>query len=164
MNRKILDASWCPIARSLGPLGDPWALLILRDAFYGLTRFDEFEQSLGVAPNILSGRLKQLVGDGLLERHRYSEHPPRYEYRLTEAGRDTRPVALALMEWGNRHLAPEGRSVVLVDTETGKEAQPTMVDRVSGRPLSDPAFRLAAGPKAPAAVRSRFDEARRRGP
>ena len=161
MNRTTLDASWCPIARSLAPLGDAWSLLILRDAFYGLTRYDEFEDSLGAASNILSARLKQLVEYGLLERHRYSERPPRYEYWLTARGRDARPVVLALLDWGNRHLAPEGTSVILVNTETGEQAHPVMIDEVSGRKLTDPVFQLAAGPAAPQAVHERL--ARRSG-
>lgn len=162
MNRTGLAASWCPIARSLGVLGDPWVLLILRDAFYGLTRFDEFERSLGAAPNVLSSRLKRLVDEGLLERHRYSDHPPRHEYRLTGAGRDAKPIAIALLEWGNHHRAPDGRNVVLVNVETGAEIRPTMVDRTSGRPLDDAAFRLAATAEAPPEVHHRLAAKARR--
>jgi DNA-binding HxlR family transcriptional regulator len=162
MKRDLLDDSPCPIARSLGALGDPWAMLILRDAYYGMTRFDEFERSLKIAPNILTARLKALVQDGLLERHPYSERPPRFEYRLTEAGRDARSITLALLAWGNRHLAPEGQSVVVVNDETGELAEPVMVDRVTGRPLSDAVFRIGAGPAATEAVHGRVDAAIRR--
>ena len=162
MNRDVLQASSCPVARSLARLGDPWSMLILRDTFHGMTRFDEFERSLGIAPNILTARLKALVADGLLERHRYSERPPRYEYRLTEAGRDARSIAFALLAWGNRHLAPEGPSVVVVNDDTGERAEPMMVDRVTGRPLSDPAFRLEAGPAAGPSVHRRVASAAKR--
>ena len=155
MRRAILDASPCPVARSLGCFGDPWSMLILRDALYGMTRFDEWERSLGIAPNILTARLKGLVEDGLLARCRYSERPPRYEYRLTEAGRDAQSVVIALLAWGNRHLAPEGPSVVVLDSETGKAAEPMMVDRATGRSLSDPVFRLGAGPAAGKRVHQR---------
>ncbi len=148
MRRTTLDDSPCPVARSLGCFGDPWSMLILRDALYGMTRFDEWERSLGIAPNILTARLKELVEDGMLERHRYSERPPRYEYRLTEAGRDAQSVIFALLAWGNRHLAPEGPSVVVLNSETGQAAEPVMVDRTTGRPLSDPVFRIGAGPAA----------------
>ncbi len=130
-------------------------MLILRDALYGMTRFDEWERSLRIAPNILTARLKGLVEDGLLARHRYSERPPRYEYRLTEAGRDAQSVVIALLAWGNRHLAPEGPSVVVLDSETGEAAEPMMVDRATGRPLSDPVFRLGAGPAAGKSVHLR---------
>lgn len=119
-------------------------MLILRDAYKGMTRFDEFERSLGIAPNILTARLKALVADGLFERHLYSERPPRHEYWLTEAGRDARTIAFALLAWGNRHVAVDGTSMVVVDGDTGVAAEPTMVDRITGRPLSDPAFRIEA--------------------
>ena len=157
MNRSSVVPPWCPVARSLDRLGDPWSLLILRDAFYGLTRFDEFEQSLGVAPNILSARLKKLVANGLLERSRYSERPPRYEYLLTAAGRDARSISIALLAWGNRHLAPEGESIVIMNTETGKQADPVMIDGITGKPITDPVFRLAAGPAAPEAAHRRIE-------
>jgi DNA-binding HxlR family transcriptional regulator len=138
----------CPIARSLEQVGERWSILILRDAFHGLTRFDQFQTSLGIAPNILARRLKSLVEAGLLERRRYSDHPPREEYLLTARGRDFRPVLWSLLAWGNKHLAPEGVSVQLVDSDTGKPAEPVLVDRISGRPLAAPAFRSAAGPAA----------------
>jgi DNA-binding HxlR family transcriptional regulator len=144
----------CPIARSLERVGEWWSILILRDAFHG-TRFDEFQESLGIAPNMLVRRLKALVDAGLLERRRYSERPPRDEYLLTQAGRDFRPVLWALLAWGNKHFAPEGPSVVIIDSETGAEADPLLVDRNSGRPLVEPDFRSAAGPAADARTRRR---------
>ena len=145
----------CPIARSLERVGEWWSILILRDAFHGLSRFDEFQQSLGIAPNMLTRRLKALVEAGLLERRRYSERPPRDEYVLTQAGRDFRPVLWALLAWGNKHFAPEGPSVVIADSRTGEQADPVLVDRNSGRPLATPAFRSAAGPAADARTRRR---------
>ena len=93
-------------------------------------------------------RLNALVDAGLLERRRYSERPPRYEYLLTERGRDFRPVMQAMLAWGNRHFAPEGPSVVITNRETGEAADPVLIDRISGRPLSDPLFRVAPGPAA----------------
>lgn len=155
MRRKSFGNMQCPIARSLERVGEWWSILILRDAFHGLTRFDEFQENLGIAPNMLTRRLKALVEAGLLERRRYSERPPRDEYLLTQAGRDFRPVLWALLAWGNRHFAPEGPSVVIVDAQTGAEADPVLVDRKSGRPLVDPAFRSAAGPAANARTRQR---------
>ena len=108
MQHKSFSNLQCPIARSLERVGERWSILILRDAFQGLTRFDQFQKSLGIAPNILARRLKSLVEAGLLERRRYSAHPPRDEYLLTERGRDFRPVIWSLLAWGNKHLAPEG--------------------------------------------------------
>jgi DNA-binding HxlR family transcriptional regulator len=155
MRHKSLGNMQCPIARSLERVGEWWSILILRDASHGLTRFDQFEESLGIAPNILARRLHSLVDAGLLERRRYSERPPRDEYVLTAAGRDFRPVLWALLAWGNRHFAPEGASVIVVDSQTGEEAEPILVDRNSGRPLVGPAFRSAAGPAADARTRRR---------
>ena len=148
MQRKSFGDMPCPIARSLERVGEWWSILILRDAFYGLTRFDEFQKSLNIAPNILTRRLNALVEAGLLKRRRYSTRPPRYEYLLTERGRDFWPVMQAMLAWGNRHFAPKGPSVVITNRETGEAADPVLIDRVSGRPLSDPVFRIAPGPAA----------------
>lgn len=138
----------CPVGRTLDRVGDGWTLLILRDAFHGLTRFDQFERSLGVAPNILTKRLAGLVESGLIEKRRYSERPPRYEYLLTEMGRDFLPVLSAMQAFGNRHFFPEGLASLLVDAQTGVAADPILVDRVSGKPIDPEHFILAAGPAA----------------
>src|SRR4051812_28981389 len=138
----------CPIARSLERVGEWWSILILRDAFAGMTRFDEFQKSLGIAPNMLTRRLNGLVESGLLERRRYSERPPRDEYVLTDRGRDFHPVLLSLLAYGNRHFASDGASVVIVDARTGALADPVLVDRASGRPLIEPDFVVAPGPGA----------------
>lgn len=145
MRRTSFGEMPCPIARSLEQVGEWWRILILRDALAGLTRFEEFQDSLGIAPNMLTRRLQALVEAGLLERHPYSERPPRHEYRLTARGRDFRPVLLAMLAWGDRHFAPEGTSVEIVDARTGAPAEPVLVDRASGRPIDTPDFTLAAG-------------------
>ena len=156
MRRTSFKTMDCPIARSLERVGEWWSILILRDAFAGMTRFDEFSESLGIAPNMLTRRLQGLVKSGLLARRRYSEHPPRYEYVLTERGRDFRPVLTAMLAFGNRHFAPEGASVVVVDAATGAIAEPIVVDRASGRVITEPDFIVAAGPAASAATRARL--------
>lgn len=145
MRRTDFSDMPCPIARSLERVGEWWSILILRDAFRGSTRFDEFQKSLGIAPNMLTRRLKALVEAGLLERRRYSDRPPRDEYILTECGRDFRPVLHTLLAWGNRHFAKDGPSALIVNRETGEAADPVLVDRVSGRPLSDPVFQTVRG-------------------
>ncbi|HVI52320.1 MAG TPA: helix-turn-helix domain-containing protein [Candidatus Sulfotelmatobacter sp.] len=155
MQRKSFGNMQCPIARSLERVGEWWSILILRDCFHGLRRFDEFEKSLGIAPNMLTKRLNGLVEAGLLERRQYNDRPPRFEYVLTERGRDFRPVLQALLTWGNKHFAPEGASVLIVNQETGQIAEPVMVDGISGRPLSDPVFRSAPGPAADERTRQR---------
>jgi DNA-binding HxlR family transcriptional regulator len=149
MQRTRFDASPCPIARSLERVGEWWTILILRDAFAGKTRFDAFQASLGIAPNMLTRRLNTLVEDGLLVRVPYSERPPRHEYRLTPMGRDFRPVLLALLAYGNRHFAPEGASVQIVEAATGEAAEPLLVDARTGKPLVSPDYVIAPGPAAP---------------
>jgi DNA-binding HxlR family transcriptional regulator len=107
MQHTSFSTAQCPVALALERVGEWWSIMILRDAFFGLTRFDQFRKSLGIAPNILSRRLQALVEAGLLEKSRYSEHPPRDEYLLTERGRDFRPVLTALLAWGKRHFVPD---------------------------------------------------------
>jgi DNA-binding HxlR family transcriptional regulator len=159
MQRKNFSHMQCPVARSLERVGEWWSILILRDAVYGLKRFDEFQKSLDIAPNMLTRRLNALVKSGLLKRQRYSDRPPRYEYVLTDRGRDFRPVLLALLAWGNKHFAPEGASVLLADRDTGTVAEPVMVDRVSGRPMPGPGFSLVPGPAAGERMRQRLAHA-----
>jgi len=161
MQRKSFDTMQCPIARSLERVGEWWSILILRDAFYGLTRFDEFQKSLGVAPNMLTRRLNALVDAGLLARRRYNERPPRDEYVLTPRGRDFRPVLLTLLAWGNKHFAPEGASVQVADAETGAVIEPVVVDAASGRRIAGSAFALVPGPAADERMRERFERQRR---
>jgi DNA-binding HxlR family transcriptional regulator len=156
MQRTSFDKMPCPIARSLERVGEWWSMLIMRDALHGLKRFDEFHKSLGIAPNMLTRRLNALVEAGMLERRRYSERPPRDEYVPTARGRDFRPVLLSLLAWGNRHFAPEGASVQLLDAATGAVADPILVDRVTGRPITESDHRLAPGPAAPARTRLRY--------
>src|SRR4051812_36585491 len=135
MQRKSFADMPCPIARSLEQGGEWWSILILRDAFAGKTRFDEFQQSLGIAPNMLTRRLASLVEAGMLERRPYSERPQRDEYVLTERGRDFRTVLVALLAFGQRHFpAGNGGGARIVDAKTGAIAEPMLIDRRSGRP------------------------------
>ena len=146
----------CPIARSLDRVGEWWSILILRDALGGMTRFEEFQKSLKIAPNMLTRRLNALVEAGFLARRRYSEHPPRHEYIVTERGRDFRPILIALIAFGNRHFAPEGPSVSIVDAVSGAPAELILVDRLTGRPLVSSEFELIAGPAASEAMKARM--------
>src|SRR6476620_4739138 len=102
MQRKDFGRMECPIARGLERVGEWWSMLIMRDALQGLRRFDEFQKSLGIAPNMRTRRLNALVDAGLLERRRYSERPPRDEYVPTMRVRDFRPVLIAPLAWGNK--------------------------------------------------------------
>jgi len=146
----------CPVARSLDRVGEWWSILILRDAMTGLTRFDEFAKSLGIAPNILTRRLNDLVEAGMLEKRQYSEKPPRYEYHLTELGWSFRTVMQAFVDWGNRHFFPEGRMVQLVERATGRPVRVGLMDLDTGRPLNAEEYTMAPGPAADASVKRRF--------
>jgi DNA-binding HxlR family transcriptional regulator len=97
----------CSVARALELVGERWTLLIVRDAFLGLRRFDEFQRSLGIARNVLADRLNRLVEEGIFERVPYSEHPPRHEYRLTRKGRDLNVALTALRQWGDEHVSEQ---------------------------------------------------------
>ena len=129
--------------------------MILRDALQGLSKFDQFEKSLGVAPNILTQRLTALVETGFLERRPYQERPVRHEYVLTALGWDFAPVLTALMAFGNRHFAAEGIASQMVEAATGIPAEPVLVDRRTGKSMDSPDFVFAAGPAAGAVVLER---------
>jgi DNA-binding HxlR family transcriptional regulator len=116
-------------------------MLILRDAGLGRTRFDDFQKSLGIAPNILTRRLAALVDAGMLERRRYNERPPRDEYVLTEAGRDYLPVLQALGGWARKHFG-DGAMSDLIDASSGRIITPLVVDAETGVPLSEIAVTL----------------------
>lgn len=131
MNSKNISATTCPIERSLAFLGDAWTMLILRDANTGLTRFDQFRKSLGIAPTMLTKRLTTLTEERLLERRTYSERPPRDEYVLTQAGRDFLPVLFMMAAWGKKHRG-EGRLIQFLDAERGTELEPVAIDAVTG--------------------------------
>jgi DNA-binding HxlR family transcriptional regulator len=107
MLKRDYDGQVCSIARALELVGERWSLLIVRDAFLGRRRFDEFRDSLGIASNVLTDRLNRLVETGVLERVPYSERPERFEYRLTEKGAELRIALLALMQWGDRYLVDQ---------------------------------------------------------
>ena len=115
MRKTSLASFHCSVARTLDVIGEWWTPLIVRDAFYGVRRFEDFQRSLGLARNVLSGRLDGLVAAGIMERRPYEERPPRDEYLLTEKGRDLFPIIAALMAWGDRWTAGEaGPPLMLV--------------------------------------------------
>jgi DNA-binding HxlR family transcriptional regulator len=156
MQPKTPTNAECPAAQALECVGEWWSILILRDAFQGFTRFDEFRNSLGIAPNILSRRLAHLTESGLFERRLYSEKPPRHEYALTAKGRDFFPVVVAMFAWGNKHLAPQSKALVLAERETARPLDPIMVDAKSLAPITADTVVLIAGPSASRAMRKRL--------
>ncbi|MFF3455279.1 winged helix-turn-helix transcriptional regulator [Streptomyces sp. NPDC002730] len=165
-SRIRLEDRECPLSTTVQHVGEWWTLLILHDAFDGYTRFDQFQDSLGISSSMLTARLKTLVADGLLERRPYQTNPVRHEYVLTELGRSLRPVIVALAAWGNARLDPSQRSMILVDAKSGEEVEPVVVDAVTGHRLDDSdAYSFTAGPAASDAMRARYannPEGRRR--
>jgi DNA-binding HxlR family transcriptional regulator len=155
MRRTRFDNRECPVAQALEIIGEWWSLLIIRDAFRGLRRFEAFQASLGIARNMLSRRLKALVAAGILEKRAYSERPRRHEYRLTAKGRALMPVIVSLLVWGNRWAAPAaGPTTLLVDRATGQPIEPYLT--IAGTPLRADEISLAAGSGAGAETRAAF--------
>ncbi|RAU39483.1 MULTISPECIES: helix-turn-helix domain-containing protein [unclassified Pseudomonas] len=136
MKKKSFADMPCPIALSLEHVGDWWNILILRDLAYGLSRFDEFQKSLGIAPSTLTRRLNDLIASGLVERRAYSDKPLRYDYLLTETGRDFRPVVLTLMKFGNKHFAPNGTRIQLFDEHTDQAVDLVLTDGNTGKRIN----------------------------
>lgn len=122
-------------------MGDAWSILILRDAHAGVTRFDHFRKSLGIAPTMLTKRLSVLTEEGLLQKHRYSEHPPREEYLLTEAGRDFLPVLFMIGAWGRKYRGG-GKLTKFFDAEAGTEIKPVAIDESTGAKIGTRAIRI----------------------
>jgi DNA-binding HxlR family transcriptional regulator len=166
-------ADWnCSIAKTLDVVGEWWTLLILRDAFLGVRRFEDFQSRLGTTRHRLADRLRKLVEHGVLERVPYAERPPRFEYRLTEKGRDLYPVVVSLTRWGDRWMAGgDGPPVELVHRGCGRRIMPTLTCPECGEPVGardmqarpGPALRKAARRLAPHAApprRARHEESR----
>ena len=145
---RTYESQNCSIARALEVIGERWTPLILRDALRGSTRFGEFQASLGIARNVLSARLARLCDEGILERRRYQERPPRDEYVLTAKGRDLEPVLLGLLRWGDRHAAPDGPPVVLTHAACGHELEPRLVCGHCGQALAPGSVVTRPGPGA----------------
>lgn len=135
VERKSFADMHCSVAQCLEVVGEWWSMLIVRDAFLGVTRFDEFQQRLGISRNILNQRLSSLVEHGVLQKVRYSERPPRYEYRLTAKGRDLWPVLTAMRQWGDKYAAPDGPPLRVVHRSCGKVADAVMTCSCCGQRL-----------------------------
>jgi DNA-binding HxlR family transcriptional regulator len=136
----------CSIAQCLEVVGEWWSLLILRDVFLGIRRFDDIQARLGISRNVLNQRLSRLVDLGVLERVPYQDHPPRYEYRLTDKGRDLRLVITAMRQWGDKWAAPDGPPVEIVHTACDHVSQAVPTCSHCGDPLDARAVRAIPGP------------------
>lgn len=163
MDRGRITAGGCPIGAAAERVGDVWSLLIMRESLDGYTRFDEFKSNLGIAPNILTHRLRRLVDGGLLTRIQYSDRPPRYEYLPTEAGVDFLEVLIALYAWGVRHTECDQRQIRIVDQDSRAAIEPQMIDRKTGRALSTLKPEFVAGVDASKALQARLSPKARGG-
>jgi DNA-binding HxlR family transcriptional regulator len=147
--RADYDMQVCSIARALEVVGERWTLLIVRNLFFGLRRFDELQANLGIARNVLAARLEKLVDTGIVETRAYSERPPRHEYVLTDKGRDLFPAVHALMQWGDRHApSPGGPPTVMVHRGCGGDVDSHRACTSCGKLLELPDVQALAGPGA----------------
>jgi DNA-binding HxlR family transcriptional regulator len=143
MQRRCLDDSTCPVARSLDSIGDWWTLLIVRDAMLGIRRFSDFQRSLGLARNVLSARLKKMVADGVMTMAPAEDGTSYQEYRLTEKGEGLLPVLVAMRQWGERFLfAPGEPHPELVEWGSGKALEKMRVRDIDERELGVADLRL----------------------
>jgi len=149
MTRTSLEARNCSMARAVNIVGDKWALMILRDAFYGVRTFSAFQSSLGIAKTVLSDRLLRLTEAGVLEKVQTREGVDRSDYRLTAAGRDLFPVVIALVQWGDRWVFGAGREpMAILDRETGAPVQNVAVQAPGGHVLGPREVTFGPGPGA----------------
>ena len=147
MRHSSLQQQNCSIARTVAVLGERWTLVILREAFSRRRRFEDIQRDLGIARNILADRLQRLVAEGILERRAYQQRPERFEYRLTDKGRDLYPVLIALMQWGDRYTAGEaGPPVELIHELCGEHTHPRLVCDHCGEPIDPRDVRPQPGP------------------
>jgi DNA-binding HxlR family transcriptional regulator len=147
MRRTRFDEWPCPIARVTDLVGDWWTPLVLRESFYGRRRFDQFVEALGIPRPVLSQRLARLTEEGLLERRQYEDHPPRWEYRLTDKGRAFWDVLAAMWRWGMDWSWTDDDPVIrMLDRETGEEIHPLVVDETTGEHLDVRRVRVRFGP------------------
>ena len=148
MRRTSLRDRNCSIAQCLEVTGDWWTLLIVRDVFLGVHRFDALQADLGLSRNVLARRLDALVADGVLERRPYSDAPPRAEYVLTEKGRDLWPVLDAMRRWGDRWVAPAGPPVEVIHVGCGERTNVVPTCAACGEALTAADVRAVPGPGA----------------
>jgi len=146
VERKSFAGMPCSVAQCLEVIGEWWTMLIVRDAFLGVRRFDDFQARLGISRNVLTQRLRHLVDHGVLERVLYSEHPPRHEYRLTDKGRDLWPVLTAMRQWGDAWEAPDGPPLLVEHRGCGHALDAVMTCATCGHRLGPRDVQVRPGP------------------
>ncbi|MBW8481980.1 winged helix-turn-helix transcriptional regulator [Actinomadura parmotrematis] len=132
---RTYESQNCSIARALEVVGDRWTLLVIRSAFEGVRRFDDYQDALGVARNVLTDRLGRLCDEGILRRVRYQDRPPRYEYKLTRKGVELWPAMMTLLMWGDRHYSPDGPPALITHRGCGGSLTPGFTCSSCGAPL-----------------------------
>jgi DNA-binding HxlR family transcriptional regulator len=166
MRWQDLNRENCSLARTLAVVGDRWTMMILRDAFLRVRRFEDFEKSLKIARRVLSERLTLLVDQGILAKFAYSDHPPRYEYRLTQKGLELYPALISLVHWGDKHYAGKSGPPILHKHLTcGHDFRSVLTCSECGETVGAREVEVHAGPGAKAAIpasRSRSRTAARR--
>jgi DNA-binding HxlR family transcriptional regulator len=159
MKSQTFDALNCSVARALEQVGDWWTLLIIREAFFGVRRFNEFEQHLAISRNILSARLNKLVGFGILQREKVIGRGNPQDYKLTRKGLDLFPVIVALLQWGDKWINHEqGVPVILVERSNGSGIGAVQVMSRKGRPLRASQVAVKPGPGADASILARASQ------
>jgi DNA-binding HxlR family transcriptional regulator len=148
VERKSFADMHCSVAQCLEIVGEWWSMLIVRDAFLGVSRFDDFQRRLGISRNILQQRLTRLVDAGVLTRAPYSEHPPRHDYRLTDKGRDLWPVLTAMRQWGDIYAAPAGPPLQVIHKACGQISDAVLTCSSCGEPVGPRDVRAVRGPGA----------------
>ncbi|WP_127104960.1 winged helix-turn-helix transcriptional regulator [Pararhodobacter zhoushanensis] len=132
-----LQTEACPVARGLSVVGDRWTMLVVRECFFGIRRFDQMQERLGITRHVLADRLRKLEADGVLRREAYQQRPLRHEYRLTDKGKALYPLLVTLIDWANTHVPAEGgSSVTLMSRETDEPIQPVLVDARTGSQIT----------------------------
>ena len=144
-----LHTEACPVARGLSVIGDRWTMLVLRECFLGIRRFEPMQQRLGITRHVLADRLRKLEADGVLRRDAYQERPVRHEYRLTEKGKALYPVLVSLIDWANTNVpADQGSSVTLVSRDTDEPIEPKLIDARTGKEITPRSVRAVSDDKA----------------
>src|SRR5262245_57929607 len=162
MRWRELDAEPCSVARTISVIGDRWTLMVLRDCFLRVRRFEDFQARLGITRHVLADRLRKLTRLGVLRRVPYQERPRRYEYRLTGKGLDLPPVLVSLVNWGDVHMAGKaGRPVLLEHCDCGKLFDPVFACSQCGKPIDPRRVRVHPGPGASDPPRSTVPTRRR---
>ncbi|MEX1057251.1 MAG: helix-turn-helix domain-containing protein [Natronospirillum sp.] len=159
MKTNDVTNSNCPIARAMTVLGEGWTLLVLREAFLGTRRFNDFERRLGVARNVLSARLGRLVDTGLLERRPLPEDGRVIEYRLTQAGRELAPVMVAMSQWSMQWLVEQPEPIRYVERATGEDLPPVQIRNRHGEVLAARDIQIKPGPGADCVVQHQYSTA-----